>query len=162
MREDEREAEARWAVVKEAWTLIRRAEAVQDETELKDMAGKLAPMIIASWDVSPYSAMETLEGTTLALPLNLARTVIKESVEGWRRKPNYKASAHNDAGHCYLSALILSGNYDMAEHPWADGLLAYVLDKDTSPSYVPRKMKDRDKKMALLMALQPKSTTEKR
>lgn len=162
MREDELEAEERWAVVSDAWKLIRRAEAVEDDTELKAVAGKLVPMIIASWDVSPHSAMEALESTSLALPFNLARTVIRESVEGWRKKPKYKDAADNAASHCYLSALILSDNYDLADHPWADRLLGYVVEKDTSPSYPPRKMKDRDRKIALLTALRPKGARENR
>jgi len=154
-----RDTRDRWAVLNEAWRLIGVADALKDEKELQDTVGKLVPMLVECWDLDPYNAMEALEGTALALPLDLARDAIKVSVEAWRKKPNYRAEAGGAAGHCYLSALILSGNYGMAEHPWADKLLEYALGKDTNPDYEPRKMKDRTRKIAFVTALMAKSTT---
>jgi hypothetical protein len=96
--------------------------------------------------------MEMLEVSTMRLPLSLAHAFVRKVVLGWRKKATYNADAGGGADHCYLSALILSENYDLAEHPWAERVLPYTLDKELKYPRFDR-MRDAARKEAIVRAI---------
>jgi hypothetical protein len=127
--------------------VLREIEKSDDRDAIRSLAEQLVPLLVAYWDVSPHSAMESLLSAARDLPLALAHPVVRMVVRGWRQKPTYDPTAGGSADHCYLAALIFSENYDLAEHPWADNLLASTLHawgRDRSDS-----MRDGRLKMAL-------------
>lgn len=112
--------------------LLRETE---DPKEWMRITQELVEPMIAYWDVHPHSAMEMLEVCTMALPVAVAHAFVRNVVLGWRKKPTYSPDAGGSADHCYLSALIFSENFDMAEHPWVDQrVLRYTLDKELNYS----------------------------
>jgi hypothetical protein len=133
--------------VSEIATRIRESE---NPEEWRDLCSDVAPLMTAYWDVHPHSAMEMLEALALDLPLSLAHPLVRNVVLAWRAKSTYDPDAGGNANHCYLSALILSENYDLAEHPWAERVLPYTIDKEVNYE---RRMRDRDRKRALVESL---------
>jgi hypothetical protein len=67
--------------------------------------------------------MEMLEYTVNNLTVSMANPLVRSVVRGWRQRPNYSPDAGGNADHCYLAALILSENYDLAEPEWASRVL---------------------------------------
>jgi hypothetical protein len=94
--------------------------------------------------------MEMLEVFAHCLPVDLAHPLVRSVVLGWREKPTYDPDAGGSADHCYMSALILSENYDLAEHPWAERVLPPTLDKELNYE---RPMRDADRKRALVQRI---------
>jgi len=119
----------------------------EDIEEWRKLSVDVAPLMIAYWDVHPHSAMEMLEVFAHCLPVDLAHSLVRSVVLGWREKPKYDPDAGGTADHCYMSALILSENYDLAEHPWAERVLPHTLDKELNYE---RPMRDTDRKRALV------------
>jgi hypothetical protein len=136
----------------QASSLSKKLEQLEDEQELKETTEQLIPVMIAYWDVHPHSAMEMLEYSTMRLPLPLSHAFVRKVVLGWRQKANYDADAGGGADHCYMSALILSENFDLAEHPWADRVLPYTLDKELNYPRFDR-MRDAVRREAIVRAI---------
>lgn len=134
-------------------SLSKRVETTEDPREWKEITLELIPAMIDYWDVHPHSAMEMLEVCTMRLPVPLAHAFVRSVVLGWRRKPTYSPDAGGGADHCYLSALILSENFDLAEHPWIEGgILAQTLDKELKYSRFNR-MRDGARKEEIVRAI---------
>jgi hypothetical protein len=143
------EANLRKRGTKTASHLVNQLRTSDDANEWRKLSMDLIPIFTAYWDVHPHSAMEVLEAAVHNLPLELAHPLVRTVVLAWRKKATYSPDAGGTADHCYLSALILSENYDLAEHPWAKRVLPYTLDKDLRYR---REMRDRGRKLALLEA----------
>jgi len=131
-------------VLRLTWNMIRAAEHTDDEKQLHQLAGDLVELIVTTWgDANPHNAMESLEGAAIALPFPFAHTVIREATLAWRKRPDYNPEAGGNADHCYLSALAMTENYDLAEHPWADRVATKCVQKD----YQHHEMKMRERKV---------------
>lgn len=132
--------------------LAQRIDNSDDPKEWRNLTKELIPWIILFWDVHPHSAMEMLEYITMRLPVSLAHAFVRKVVLGWRSKDSYDPNAGGGAGHCYLSALILSENFDLAEDPWVERVLSYTLDKELN---YPRfdQMRDGVRKEAIIRAV---------
>ena len=113
----------------------------------------------AYWDEHPHSAMEMLEATVKNLSIELAKPLVREVVLAWRNKPGYDPNAGGNADHCYLSALILSDNFDLAEHPWVERVLPKTLNKELNYK---TERRDYDRKFALLKTVQDASRESSR
>ena len=87
------------------------------------MAEDLVPLLVDCWYQSPHNAMELLVLAATELPLELAHPVVRLVHRGWLEAPTYDPSAGGNADHCYLAALILSDNFDLAPQPWARDVL---------------------------------------
>jgi hypothetical protein len=96
--------------------------------------------------------MELLEYCTMQLPVSLAHAFVRKVVLGWREKATYNPDAGGNADHCYLSSLILSENFDLAERPWVDRVLPYTLDKELNHSRFER-MRDGARKEAIVKVI---------
>ena len=114
---------------------VDRLRASEDRAEWEGIVDEMVPLVIAYWDAHPHSAMEMLEVTVSFLPVRLAHALVRLVVRGWKAKLNYNPTAGGSADHCYLSALILSDNYDLADQPWGADLLPSTLNKELSKSY---------------------------
>ena len=125
--------------------------ASEDPNEWANISAELTPVLIAFWDVQSHSAMECLEQAVLNLSVELAKPFVREVVLAWRNKPDYDPDAGGNADHCYLSALILSDNFDLAEYPWVEKVLPKTLEKELNYK---REMRDYDRKFALLKTVQ--------
>jgi hypothetical protein len=132
--------------------LTRQLEQSQESDEIRQLAQQLIPVLIAYWDVHPHSAMEMLEWTVMCLPLPLSHAVTRKVVAGWKAKETYDPQAGGSADHCYLSALILSENFDLADRPWVDEVLPTTLRKELK---YPRweRMRDAEPREALVRSL---------
>jgi hypothetical protein len=117
---------------------------------LRELCGPLVSLMITYWDITPHGSMEMLEVFARELPVSLGHGLVRRVVLGWREKQTYDPTAGGSADHCYLSALILTENYDLAEHPWAEQLLRSTIDKER---YYGRTMRDGDRKRALVESL---------
>ena len=131
--------------------LVSLLQVSEDPNEWANISIELIPMLIAYWDEHPHSAMEMLEVTVRNLPIKLAKPLVRGVVLAWRNNPDYDPDAGGSADHCYLSALILSDNFDLAESPWVERVLPYTLDKDLNYK---SKMRDYDLKIALLRTVE--------
>ena len=138
-------------VRKRASELTKQLRSSEDPGEWRRLAAELIPVLTEYWDVHPHSAMEMLEYTVHNLTVDLANPLVRTVVLAWRKKPDYSPDAGGAADHCYLSALILSENYDLAEHPWVERVLPSTLRKELNS---PREMRDRERKLALVRDLQ--------
>jgi hypothetical protein len=107
----------------------RLSETTQPEL-LRTVSLQLIPLLTDYWDLHPHSAMEMLEFVTVRLPLPLAHATVRQVVTAWKKKPTYYPEAGGSADHCYLSALILSENFDLADQPWATRVLPSTLAKE--------------------------------
>ena len=134
--------------------LMSSLRASEDPNEWANISAELTPMLIAFWDVQPHSAMEMLEQAVINLSVELANPLVREVVLAWRNKPDYDPDAGGNADHCYLSALILSDNFDLAEDPWVEKVLPKTLEKELNYK---REMRDYDRKFALLRTVQDAS-----
>ncbi len=103
--------------------------------------------------------MEMLEATVKNLSIELAKPLVREVVLAWRNKPGYDPNAGGNADHCYLSALILSDNFDLAEHPWVERVLPKTLNKELNYK---TERRDYDRKFALLKTVQDASRESSR
>lgn len=124
----------------------------EDPSEWRELAHELAPLMVDYWDIHPHSAMEMLEYSAMRLPLSLAHAFVRKVVLGWRQKETYNPDAGGGADHCYLSALILSENFDLAERPWVDRVLPYTLEKELKYSRFDR-MRDGSRREAIVRAI---------
>ncbi len=132
-----------------ASNLTGRLSKTEDPVQWRELSEQLVPVLIAYWDVHPHSAMEMLEAATLRLPLSLAHAMVRTVVTEWKKKPNYAPTAGGGADHCYLSALILSENFDLADRPWAATVLPQTLDKELNyPRF--ERMRDGERRQALV------------
>ena len=132
--------------------LVERIDRSDDDSELRELARELVPVLIAYWDVHPHSAMEMLEWSVIRLPLSLSHALVRRVVSRWREKETYDPKAGGSADHCYLSALILSENLDLAEHPWVDDVLPRTLDKELKYPRFDR-MRDAARREAMVRAI---------
>jgi hypothetical protein len=132
--------------------LARLIDNSEDPKEWNNHIKELIPWLIAFWDVHPHSAMEMLEFTTMRLPIPLAHAFVRKVVLGWRKKDTYNPNAGGGAGHCFLSALILSENFDLAEDALLDKELTYTLDKELNYSRFDR-MRDGERKEAIVRSI---------
>jgi hypothetical protein len=132
--------------------LTHRLSELTEPEELRQRSQKLIPVLTDYWDLHPHSAMEWLESVTKALPLPLAHATVRQVVTAWKRKPTYDPDAGGSADHCYLSALILSENYDLADQPWAARVLPSTLDKELKYPRFDR-MRDGHAREALVRAI---------
>ncbi|MDE0469878.1 MAG: hypothetical protein OYL97_22765 [Candidatus Poribacteria bacterium] len=135
----------------EASKLVSLLQASEDPDEWAHISTELIPILIAYWDEHPHSAMEMLEITVNNLSIELAKPLVREVILAWRNKPDYNPDAGGNADHCYLSALILSDNFDLAEYPWVERVLPKTLNKELNYK---REMRDYDRKFALLKTVQ--------
>jgi hypothetical protein len=117
-------------VADELSDLIQRIGSAGNAPEARSLAEHVVPGLIAYWDRHPHSAMEVLEWAVREMPLALSHAVARRVVEAWKRKPTYDPDAGGSADHCFLSALILSENLDLADPEWARRLLPRTLQKD--------------------------------
>ena len=124
----------------------------EDPKEWMNYTKELIPWMILYWDVNPHGAMEMLEYTTMRLPISLAHAFVRRVVIGWRAKETYNPNAGGGAGHCYLSALILSENFDLAEDALLEQVLTYTLDKELNYSRFDR-MRDGVRKEAIVRSI---------
>jgi len=132
--------------------LSHRLEQVEDAAERRALVEQLLPLMDAYWDRHPHSAMEMLECTARRLEVSLAHAFVRKVVLGWRQKPGYDPRAGGAADHCYLSALILSENYDLADQPWASEVLPRTLSKELDYSRFDR-MRDGARKEAIVRGI---------
>ena len=124
----------------------------EDPHEWREVVHELIPLMIEYWDLHPHSAMEMLEYSVMRLPISLAHAFVRKVVLGWREKSTYNPDAGGGADHCYLSALILSENFDLAEHPWVDRVLPYTINKELKYSRFER-MRDGKRKEDIVRAI---------
>lgn len=148
----------RETIPQETWEILKEIKDIASHHEVREKCNRLVPLLIAYWDIHPHSAMESLEYAARVLPLSIAHSVVRQTVMAWRQKSTYDPDAGGNANHCYLSALILSENYDIAEHPWADNILNKTLRKDLDPTYGRRDMRDADAKLELVKRLHQSSS----
>lgn len=133
--------------------LAQGLEHTEDLQRLKVITRELIPWMIAYWDEHPHSAMEMLEFCTMRLPVSIAHAFVRKVVLGWRQKPTYTPDAGGNADHCYLSALIFSENYDLAEHPWVESrVLRSTFDKELKYPRFDR-MRDGTRKEQIIRAI---------
>ena len=116
---------------KRTWSLVEQLRRSGCTDEWERISDDIEAPLISYWDVDPHSAMEALEQTVLSLPVDLARPLVCRVVSGWKRNPSYSPDAGGNADHCYLSALILSDNYQLADRDWARLVLPRTLKKET-------------------------------
>lgn len=140
--------------VRRCGELLELLRASEDPNEWANISTELTPMLTAYWDYHPHSAMEVLEQAVLNLSVELAKPLVRDVVLAWRKKPTYRPDAGGSADHCYLSALILSDNSDLAEYPWAEGVLPRTLDKELNDR---DRMRDYDRKRVLVRNVQHSS-----
>lgn len=124
----------------------------KDANERREIARKLVPLMDAYWDLHPHSAMEMLQYIVMRLEVSLASAFVRQVVSGWKRKDSYDPTAGRSADHCYLSALILSENYDLADQPWAQEVLPRTLSKELNYSRFDE-MRDGDRKEAIIRSI---------
>lgn len=130
----------------------RRLEQTDNPQEWRQLVQQMIPLLSAYWDVHPHSAMEMLEYSTFRLPVPLAHALVREVVTNWKQKPTYDPEAGGNADHCYLSALILSENFDLADSGWVDRVLEKTLKKELGyPRF--EQMRDPQKREALVRAI---------
>jgi len=110
--------------------LTGRLPEVTKPEELRQLGQQLIPLLTEYWDHHPHSAMECLERVATVLPLPLAHAIVRQIVAAWKKKPTYDPDAGGPADHCYLSALILSENFDLADQAWAARVLPSTLSKE--------------------------------
>jgi len=114
--------------------------------------------LIMSWFENPHSAMKCLESAALVYPLMFAGKLVDTVVTTWKVLPNYSWQAGEDADHCYLAALCLTGNVNLAEQDLlakcTQTVLKLYMDKSQLSPLID--MCDKDSKMKLLIdALMP-------
>jgi hypothetical protein len=127
--------------------LVKQLRLSEDPAEWRRLSTELVPLLIAYWDVHPHSAMEMLQSTVNNLPVNLANPLVRSVVRDWQKRPSYDPEAGGSADHCYLAALILSENYDLAEPEWAARVLPRM------PKDVRSGTRDEERKRGLIVAL---------
>ena len=130
----------------------RRAEKTDDLRELRQLSQQLVPLLTEYWNVHPHSAMEMLESATFAFPVSLAHALVRDVVTNWKKNPTYSPEAGGSADHCYMSALILSENLDLADEGWSDRLLPRTLNKELGYPRFDR-MKDAAQREAIVRAI---------
>lgn len=145
-------------VRRKTWQLLELLRDSENPDEWIDISTELTTLLAMYWDIHPHSAMEALEQTVLSLPIKLAKPLVSKVVQTWKSKSNYDPDAGGSADHCYLSALILSDNYALADQPWAKQILTRVLEKEMRPpKYGPNhrasNMRDYDQKQELVKTL---------
>lgn len=109
------------------WQRIREVKG--DLTRTEAHLPHIVQGAIDYWDQHPHSAMESLESIAHALPFKFAQVAIREIVMQWKSKANYSWRAGGSADHCFLSALFLSGNEDLAEETFVANCLSSILEK---------------------------------
>lgn len=132
--------------------LVALLEKTEDPKERHALANEVVPVLVAYWDVHPHSAMEMLEYTTFRLELSIAHAVVRSVVQEWKKKPTYDPTAGGSADHCYMSALILSENYDLADQPWGQEMLFETLGKELHYSRFER-MRDSQKREEIVRGI---------
>jgi len=134
--------------------LVRLLNHARHTTDQLKLANQLVEDFNAQWDEHPHSAMERLEWVVKELPLALSHALARRIVENWKQKPSYRPDAGGSADHCYLSALILSANYDLADPAWAKNVLPYTLDKELGGDRL-KSLPDGAEREKLVRALAP-------
>ena len=139
-------------VSQRASSLCRELRELENPRDLPRIAKELTEVMSAYWGVHPHGAMEMLEVCVKLLPLPLAHAVVRRVVQVWHQEDSYDPKAGGSADHCYLSALILSENFDLADRPWVEDVLPKTLEKELSSSRFSG-MRDGKKKEALVRGL---------
>ena len=130
--------------------LVNQLGSTKKADEWRRIARDLVSPLSMYWDVHPHSAMEMLESAVRELPVSVAQPMVREVVREWRKNPSYDALAGGSAGHCYLSALILSDNYDLAEPELVKAELSGCLKKELAEN---RNWRDAEEKRRLLIRI---------
>ena len=132
----------------EIWDSIMRVQDSADPMVWQAEYSRLVPLLKASWS-HPHSAMELLECAAEVFPLALAKELVYEVVREWKEQPSYGWAAGGSASHCYLSALLLTGNVALADPE----LIAKYHDEVLRKARNPRaRTRDADTKTNLLVA----------
>lgn len=76
---------------------------------------KVIKSLIEGWSEGPHSSMELLVCAADAYPLPIANKIVKNVVTAWKGHPDYSWVAGGSADYCYLAALCLSANGNLAE-----------------------------------------------
>lgn len=76
---------------------------------------KIIVNLIDGWKEGPHSSMELLVCAAEAYPLPIANRIVREVVSNWKVRDDYSWSAGGSADHCYLAALCLTANSDLAD-----------------------------------------------
>lgn len=97
------------------WELIQKVENSDDPNVWKEEYQNILPILKQYWDKHPHSAMEYLLGAAEFFPLDMAEILVREVIRDWKKRSDYSWEAGGSAEHCFLSALFLTGNYDLAE-----------------------------------------------
>jgi len=117
----------------ELWDSICRVEKSDDSRVISSEGTFIVPKAKKFWDQSPHGAMETLECIAEVFPIAMAKEIVREIVLDWKSRPNYSWRAGGSADHCFLSALLLSGNGDLADDDFLEECLKSVVEKARSP-----------------------------
>lgn len=117
----------------ELWESIRRVEKSDNPDVIASERAFIVPKAKEYWDQHPHSAMETLECIAEVFPIDIAKEIVREIVLDWKSRPNYSWRAGGSADHCFLSALLLTGNADLADDEFLDKCFGSVIEKASRP-----------------------------
>lgn len=120
-------------LIREVWDIIRRVENPNPFVNLQQERDNIKPLLIDLWDKDPHNAMEALEGAAEAFPLNLVQGLVKEVVQSWKTRNNYSWKAGGGADHCFLWALLITGNYEFIEEDFFNKCLSSIEYKLKNP-----------------------------
>lgn len=71
--------------------------------------------LIEGWQEGPHSSMELLVCAAETYSLPIANRIVRKVVTNWKQRDDYSWSAGGSADHCYLAALCLTANSDLAD-----------------------------------------------
>lgn len=97
------------------WQILKSLENLNDDSRWKAHKTKIVSLLSDYWDFHPHSAMEMLAVIATKCPFSILGSIVREVVTNWRAKPTYSWSEGGSADHCFLYALIVSDNSDLAE-----------------------------------------------
>jgi hypothetical protein len=129
------------------WEIIQKVENSDDPNVWKEEYQNILPMLKQYWDQHPHSAMEFLQGAAKVFPLDIAEILVREVVRDWKKRSDYSWEAGGSADHCFLSALFLTGNYDLAEKAHIIKCGKSILD---NVQRMNNEVKDKERKIKLL------------
>ena len=129
------------------WAKIRRVDESDDDHVWAHEGISLTEALDLEWDRSPHCAMEALEYAAVVFPWEMAKVLVRDSTIAWTRKANYAWTAGASADHCFLSALLLTGNGDLVHPEHLTACREVVLRKALRPM---ERMRDSRLKLELL------------
>ncbi len=131
----------------EIWESICKIEKTNDIELIAAERDFVCPKAKEFWNDHPHSAMELLECIAEVYPIKVAHALVREIVLDWQSRKNYSWKAGGSADHCFLSALLLTGNGDLADDDFISKCLDSVIKKAEHPR---NRNKDSKEKVALL------------